>query len=161
MHSSGVPVPLIYPWQVPTWTSVPPYPLVHCSDARAWNQDHSNRFATSHHQLLRHQGGYHFWRAPNLHWLYASTGPWRSRRSQSLDLNMGYYPIQIIEVPSYLCTIILPWGKYHYSSLATRISKSSDIFQQKINYLFQIYKFICAYIDNLLILTKYGWNNNA
>ena len=29
----------------------------------------------------------------------------------SLDLNMGYYNINIIKDASKLCTIILPWGK--------------------------------------------------
>ena len=30
----------------------------------------------------------------------------------SLDLNTGYYHIQLSENESTLCTIILPWGKY-------------------------------------------------
>ena len=29
-----------------------------------------------------------------------------------LDLNMGYYHIQLTEDVNNLCTIILPWGKY-------------------------------------------------
>ena len=30
----------------------------------------------------------------------------------SLDLNIGYYHIQLSENSSNLCVIILPWGKY-------------------------------------------------
>ena len=35
----------------------------------------------------------------------------------SLDLNMGYYHIQLSENASNLCTTILPWGKYCYNRL--------------------------------------------
>ena len=34
---------------------------------------------------------------------------------------------------------------------------SSDILQDKANDLFQGFKFICSYIDNLLVLTKGYW----
>ena len=33
-----------------------------------------------------------------------------------LGLKMGYYNIQLINNTSYLCTTILPWGKYKYKS---------------------------------------------
>ena len=55
----------------------------------------------------------------------------------SLDLNMGYYHIQLSENASNLCTIILPWGKYRYKRLPMGVANSPDIFKQKMNYLFR------------------------
>ena len=37
------------------------------------------------------------------------------------------------------------------------VANSPDIFQQKMNYLFHGYEFICAYINDLLVLTKVDW----
>ena len=55
----------------------------------------------------------------------------------SLDSNMGYYHIGLSENSSNLCTIILPWRKYRYKRLTMGVSNSPDIFQQKMNDLFQ------------------------
>ena len=41
--------------------------------------------------------------------------------AMSLDLNMGYYHIQIIENTSNLCMVILPWGKYCYKRIPMRV----------------------------------------
>ena len=72
----------------------------------------------------------------------------------SLDLNMGYYHIQIIENASNLCTIIIPWGEYHYKRLPMRVAKSPDFLQQKTNDLFHGFEFIRAYIDELMFFKK-------
>jgi hypothetical protein len=37
----------------------------------------------------------------------------------SLDLNMGYYHIELSPHSKRLCTIVLPFGKYEYQQLAT------------------------------------------
>ena len=37
------------------------------------------------------------------------------------------------------------------------VDNSPDILQQKMNDLFHGFEFICAYIDELLILTKGNW----
>ena len=68
----------------------------------------------------------------------------------SLDLNMGYYNIQLIKKASNLCKIILMWGKYHYKCLPMRVANSPDILQQKMNDFFHEFDFIGAYIDELL-----------
>ena len=49
--------------------------------------------------------------------------------AMSLDLNMGYYHIQLIKNASNLCTIILPWGEYQYKRLQIGVAISPDIFQ--------------------------------
>ena len=72
----------------------------------------------------------------------------------SLDLNMEYFHIWLTEDTSNLCTIILPWGKYRYKRLPMVVSNSPDIFQQKINDLFQGFEFIRAYIYELSIFLK-------
>ena len=75
----------------------------------------------------------------------------------SLDLNKGYYHIQLIKNASNLCTIIIPRGKYQYKCLPMGVAYSPDIFQHKMNDLYYGFEFIRAYIDNLLILTKGDW----
>ena len=59
-------------------------------------------------------------------------------------LNKGYYHIQLTEDSSKLCTIILPWVKYRYKHIPMGVSNSLDIFQQKMNNLFQGFEFIRA-----------------
>eukprot|EP00957_Ditylum_brightwellii_P047836 3633537-Ditylum_brightwellii.AAC.1 len=54
----------------------------------------------------------------------------------SLDLNMGYYHIEILPKPSALCTIVLHWGKHEYLKLPTDVCNSPDIFQEKMSKMF-------------------------
>ena len=58
-----------------------------------------------------------------------------------------------------LCAIFLPWGLYRYKQLTMVVTNSSDIFQQKINYLFHGFEFIGANIDNILVLIKVYWTD--
>ena len=74
--------------------------------------------------------------------------------AMSLDLNMGYYHIQLRKNARNLCTIILPWEKYCYKRLPMGGANYPDIFRQKMNGLFHVFGFIRAYIYHLLILTK-------
>ena len=62
---------------------------------------------------------------------------------------------------SNLYTIILPREKYWYRRLPMEFANSPDIFQQKINDLFNGFEFIQAYIDDLLILTKGYWTDHV
>ena len=50
-----------------------------------------------------------------------------------------------------------PVGKYCYKCLPMGVANYPDIFQHKMNYLFHVFKFIHAYIDDLLVLTKGAW----
>ena len=49
----------------------------------------------------------------------------------SLDLNMGYYHIQLRNNSSNLCMIILHWGKYRYKRLTMGIVNSPDFFHSE------------------------------
>ena len=50
----------------------------------------------------------------------------------SLDLNMGYYHIELTPNAKRLCTIVLPWGKYEYQRLPMGLCNSPDVFQKKM-----------------------------
>jgi RNase H-like domain found in reverse transcriptase/Reverse transcriptase (RNA-dependent DNA polymerase)/Integrase zinc binding domain len=72
----------------------------------------------------------------------------------SLDLNMGYYHIELSPQSKKLCTIVLPWGKYEYQRLPMGLCNSPDIFQEKMGTLMQDLEYVRAYIDDLLVITK-------
>ena len=72
----------------------------------------------------------------------------------SLDLNMGYYHIELTPNSKRLCTIVLPWGKYEYQRLPMGLCNSPDIFQEKMGTLMQDLEYVRAYIDDLLVLTS-------
>ena len=77
--------------------------------------------------------------------------------AMSLDLNMGYYHIQITEDMRSSCTIIPPWGKYNYRRLPMVVSNPPKFLQYKMNGLFQGFEFIRAYTDRILISTRVDW----
>ena len=72
----------------------------------------------------------------------------------SLDLNMGYYHIELDLFSKELCTIVLPWGKYEYQRLPMGLCNSPDIFQEKMSQLMMDLEFVRVYIDDLLIITS-------
>ena len=78
----------------------------------------------------------------------------------SLDLNMGYYHIELTPNSSKLCTIILPWGKYEYIRLPMGLCNSPDIFQEKMSDLMTGLEFVRVYIDDLLVITKSTWEDH-
>jgi hypothetical protein len=51
----------------------------------------------------------------------------------SLDLNMGYYHIELSPDSKQLCTIVLPLGKYEYQRLPMGLCNSPDVFQANSN----------------------------
>jgi hypothetical protein len=53
----------------------------------------------------------------------------------SLDLNMGYYHIELSPASKCLCTIVLPSVKYKYQRLPMGLCNSPDIFQEKMSNL--------------------------
>ncbi len=72
----------------------------------------------------------------------------------ALDLNMGYYTIRLDPTASEMCTIIFPWEKYSYKRLPMAFGGSADIFQAQIMDLMASLKFVRAYMDELLIITR-------
>jgi hypothetical protein len=69
----------------------------------------------------------------------------------SLDLNMGYYHIELTPDSKKYCTIVLPFGKFEYQRLPMGLCNSPDIFQEKMSELFYGMDFVRAYIDDLLV----------
>ena len=78
----------------------------------------------------------------------------------SLDLNMGYYHIELSPDSKRLCTIVLPWGKYEYQKLPMGLSNSPDIFQEKMSSLMGDLEYVRTYIDDLLVTTKSDWQDH-
>jgi transposase InsO family protein len=78
----------------------------------------------------------------------------------SLDLNMGYYHIELNPDARKLCTIVLPWGKYEYLRLPMGLCNSPDIFQEKMTTLTQDLEFVRVYLDDLLIISRSDWHDH-
>ena len=55
----------------------------------------------------------------------------------SLDLNMGYYHIELSPRSKEMCTITTQWGKYEYQRLPMGLCNSPDIFQEKMSELLE------------------------
>ena len=72
----------------------------------------------------------------------------------SLDLNMGYYLLELDPSLKELCTIVLLFGKFEYQQILMGLCNLPDIFQEKMNKLFAGLDYAQAYIDNLLMITK-------
>ena len=53
------------------------------------------------------------------------------------------------------------WGKYCYKHLPMGVDNSADIFQQKMNALFQGFEYIRAYTYENLILIKKDWTDHV
>jgi len=77
--------------------------------------------------------------------------------ASSLDINMGYYHIELSPNAKCLCTIVLPWGKYEYQCLPMALCNSPDIFQEKMSKLFVGLEYVRAYINDILVLTSGTW----
>ena len=69
----------------------------------------------------------------------------------ALDLNMGYYHIELTPNSKKMCTIVLPWGKYEYQKLPMGLCNSPDIFQENMNQFFEGFDYVTEYIDDLLV----------
>ena len=78
----------------------------------------------------------------------------------ALDLSMGYYSIRLSPESSDACTIVTEFGKFKYKRLPMGVSCSPDIFQSKINELLGDIEGICAYLDDLLLLSKGSWEDH-
>ena len=73
---------------------------------------------------------------------------------------MGYYPIKLCPFSRKLCTIVLPWGKYEYQKLPMGPCNSPDIFQEKMNELFNGLEYVRTYNDYLLIISNKSFEDH-
>jgi Reverse transcriptase (RNA-dependent DNA polymerase) len=78
----------------------------------------------------------------------------------SLDLNMGYYHIELNPDSKKYCTIVMPFGKYEYQRIPMGLCNSPDIFQEKMSKLMEGLDFVRTYIDDLLIITKESFDDH-
>ena len=73
----------------------------------------------------------------------------------ALDLNMGYYTIQLSPKSKDLTTIVTEFGKFRYNVLPMGLCISGDIFQAKVNeLLLGDIEGLYAYFDDVLLTTK-------
>jgi hypothetical protein len=70
-----------------------------------------------------------------------------------LDLNMGYYHIELSPFSKCLCTIVTPFGKYEYQRLPMGLCNSPDIFQERMYEIFSDLEYVRGYIDDLLVMS--------
>jgi transposase InsO family protein len=80
--------------------------------------------------------------------------------ASSIDLNMGYYHIELTPASKQLCTIVLPWGKYEYQKLPMGLCNSADVFQECMSDLMMGLEFCRVYIDDLLVINKGSWQDH-
>ena len=76
------------------------------------------------------------------------------RYGTTLDLNMGYYHIELSAKSKQLCKIVTKWGKYEYQQLPMDLCNIPDIFQEKMSELFVGLDTVRVYINELLHVTK-------
>ena len=67
----------------------------------------------------------------------------------TLDLNMGYYHIELSPSSKCLCTIVTPFGKYEYQRLPMGLCNSPDIFQERMYEIISDLEYVREYIDDL------------
>ena len=67
---------------------------------------------------------------------------------------MGYYHITLYPKSWKQCTIVLPWCKFEYQKLQMQLCNSPDVFQEKMNELFNGLEYVKVYIDDILIISN-------
>ena len=78
----------------------------------------------------------------------------------SLNLNMGYYHIELTPNAHRLCTIIMPWGKYEYCHLPMGCCNAPNIFQEEMSELMAGLEFVHVYLDDILCITKGDYSDH-
>jgi len=73
--------------------------------------------------------------------------------ASAIDLNMGYYHLELSPETMEICTVVFPFGKFRYSRLPMGASAAPDVFQARMGMLFQELEYVRVYIDDLLVIT--------
>ena len=68
-----------------------------------------------------------------------------------LDITHAYWSIVLDDDSSYLTTFSTPFGRYRYLRLPFGISASSDLFQMKIDEVFEGCSGMAAIVDDIVI----------
>ena len=74
--------------------------------------------------------------------------------SSLLDITHAYWSIKLYKESSYLTTFSMPFGRYRYLRLPFGISASNDIFQMKIDEIFEGMPGVAAIVDDILIFGR-------
>eukprot|EP00957_Ditylum_brightwellii_P111229 8481700-Ditylum_brightwellii.AAC.1 len=77
------------------------------------------------------------------------------------DMNRGYYHFLLDDFAQRLCAIILLWGKYYYNRLSQGLKTSSDIFQSRMDIIFQLFEDVMVYVDNIILYTKGSFKHHC
>ena len=78
----------------------------------------------------------------------------------SIDLNMGYYAIEMDEMAQKICTIVLPWGLYQYNMLPMGIIVATDIFQARMNELLGDLPYVIVFLNDILIIGNESFDDH-
>ena len=74
------------------------------------------------------------------------------RYATCIDLNMGYYAMELDAMAKKLCTIVLQWGFYQYNMLPMGIKVATDIFQARLGDLLGYLQYVVVFLDDILII---------
>eukprot|EP00985_Skeletonema_marinoi_P026797 scaffold21121_cov98-Skeletonema_marinoi.AAC.1 len=57
-------------------------------------------------------------------------------------------------------SLIFPWGRYRYKRLPMGAATAPDVFQEKMNNLFNDLEYIRVYIDDLLVISADSFDDH-
>jgi hypothetical protein len=75
----------------------------------------------------------------------------RFRFATTIDLNMGYYSMPLLENSKRYFVTSLPWGLYQYNMLPMGVKPATIIFQQRMSALFSDMPVVVIYMDDTII----------
>ena len=77
-----------------------------------------------------------------------------------IDLNMGYYAMELNEQAKKICTIVLPWGFYQYNMLPMGVVVATDIFQARLGDLLGDLPHVVVFLDDILIVSAGSFDDH-
>jgi Reverse transcriptase (RNA-dependent DNA polymerase)/RNase H-like domain found in reverse transcriptase/Integrase zinc binding domain/Chromo (CHRromatin Organisation MOdifier) domain/gag-polyprotein putative aspartyl protease/Integrase core domain len=79
-----------------------------------------------------------------------------ARVFSSLDLQSGYHQIRIADEDVPKTSFVTPMGSFQFRTLAFGLANCPSVFQRAMNDIFKPYigKFVCVYLDDILIYSK-------
>ena len=69
-----------------------------------------------------------------------------------IDASSGYHNLKLDKQSSYLTTFSCPFGRYHYNQLLFGAAPAGDMFQQKIDEIFNNMPNVFGIADDILVL---------